>query len=257
MQPANWFVLVSLAILVAHPMPGAADEPGDESGEVGLAQRLAGGDRAEADKQRDPGRKPAEVVAFLGVGPGSTVVDLIAAGGYYTEVLSLAVGGEGTVYAQNPPRVLQFRDGANDKAMASRLEGNRLPNVQRLDLDLSEVKLAPGTVDFAITALNFHDIYNGSGSAEAQVFLGYVLKLLKPGGVLGVIDHSGSPGNDNVKLHRIEEQKVREAGKQAGFEVVEGSDLLRSPADNLASGVFDPAIRGHTDRFLLKFRKPM
>ena len=167
------------------------------------------------------------------------------------------MGGEGTVYAQNPPRVLQFRDGANDKAMASRLEGNRLPNVQRLDLDLSEVKLAPGTVDFAITALNFHDIYNGSGSAEAQVFLGHVSKLLKPGGVLGVIDHSGSPGNDNAKLHRIEEQKVREAGKQAGFEVVEGSDLLRSPADNLASGVFDPAIRGHTDRFLLKFRKPL
>jgi len=253
MKLANWFALVSLAILVAHPMAGAADQPGEAS----LAERLAGGDRAEADKKRDPGRKPAEVVAFLGVGPGSTVVDLIAAGGYYTEVLSLAVGGEGTVYAQNPPRVLQFRDGANDKAMASRLEGNRLPNVQRLDLDLSEVKLAPGTVDFAITALNFHDIYNGSGSAEAQAFLGYVSKLLKPGGVLGVIDHSGSPGNDNVKLHRIEEQKVREAGKQAGFEVVEGSDLLRSPADNLASGVFDPAIRGHTDRFLLKLRKPL
>ena len=253
MQPANWFVLVSLAILVTHPMPGAADEPGEAS----LAERLAGGDRAEADKERDPGRKPAEVVAFLGVEPGSTVVDLIAAGGYYTEVLSLAVGGEGTVYAQNPPRVLQFRDGANDKAMTKRLEEDRLPNVQRLDLDLSEVKLAPGTVDFARPALNFHDIYNGSGSAEAQVFLGHVSKLLKPGGVLGVIDHSGSPGNDNAKLHRIEEQKVREAGKQAGFEVVEGSDLLRSPADNLASGVFDPAIRGHTDRFLLKFRKPM
>ena len=251
MKLANWFALVLLAILVAHPMAA------DEAGEAGLVERLAGGDRAEADKKRDPGRKPADVVAFLGVGPGSIVIDLVAAGGYYTEVLSLAVGGEGTVYAQNPPRVLQFRDGANDKAMTSRLEGNRLPNVQRLDLDLSEVKLAPGTVDFAITALNFHDIYNGSGSAEAQAFLGYVLKLLKPGGVLGVIDHSGSPGNDNAKLHRIEEQKVREAGKQAGFEVVEGSDLLRSPADNLASGVFDPAIRGHTDRFLLKFRKPL
>ncbi len=257
MQPANWFVLVSLAILAAHPMAGAAADPAAEPGEVGLAQRLAGGDRAEADKQRDPGRKPADVVAFLGVEPGSTVVDLIAAGGYYTEVLSLAVQGGGTVYAQNPPRVLQFRDGANDKAMTKRLEGDRLPNVQRLDLDLSEVKLAPGTVDFAITALNFHDIYNGSGSAEAQAFLAHVSKLLKPGGVLGVIDHSGSAGNDNAKLHRIEEQKVREAGKQAGFEVVEGSDLLRNPADDLSTGVFDPAIRGHTDRFLLKFRKPM
>ena len=219
--------------------------------------RLAEGDRAEADKKRDASRKPEDVVAFLDVEPGMTVVDLIAAGGYYSEVLSLAVEREGRVYAQNPPRVLQFRDGANDKAMTRRLEGNRLPNVQRLDQDLSEVNLAPGTVDFAITALNFHDIYNGSGSAAAQAFLGHVSKLLKPGGVLGVIDHSGTEGNDNAKLHRIEEQKVREAAKRAGFEVVGSSDLLRNPADDLSSGVFDPAIRGHTDRFLLKLRKPM
>jgi predicted methyltransferase len=253
MKPANWLALVSLAILASYPMAAAADE----HGEVGLGERLAAGGRAEADKKRDAGRKPADVIAFLEVEPGMIVVDLIAAGGYYSEVLSLAVEGEGTVYAQNPPRVLQFRDGANDKAMTRRLEGDRLPNVQRLDQDLSEVKLAPGTVDFAITALNFHDIYNGSGSAAAQAFLGHVLKLLKPGSVLGVIDHSGSAGTDNAKLHRIEEQKVREAAEQAGFEVVESSDLLRNPADDLSTGVFDPTIRGHTDRFLLKLRKPM
>jgi predicted methyltransferase len=253
MKLANWFALIPLALLGSHPM-AAAD---NEHGKAELAVRLAEGDRAEADKKRDASRKPADVVAFLDVEPGLTVVDLIAASGYYTEVLSLAVEGEGTVYAQNPPLVLQFRDGANDKAMTKRLEGNRLPNVQRLDQDLAEVKLAPGTVDFAITALNFHDIYNGSGSADAQAFLGHVLKLLKPGGVLGVIDHLGAAGNDNAKLHRIEEQKVREAAKQAGFEVVESSDLLRNPADDLSTGVFDPAIRGHTDRFLLKLRKPM
>ena len=253
MKPANWLALVLLAILASGPMAAATNDHGD----VGLAERLAAGGRAEADKKRDTGRKPADVIAFLDVEPGMTVVDLIAAGGYYSEVLSLTVEEEGTVYAQNPPRVLQYRDGANDKAMTRRLEGNRLPNVQRLDQDLSEVKLAPGTVDFAITALNFHDIYNGSGSAAAQAFLAHVLKLLKPGGVLGVIDHSGAAGNDNSKLHRIEEQKVGEAAKQAGFEVVESSDLLRNPADDLSTGVFDPAIRGHTDRFLLKLRKPM
>ena len=253
MKPTNGLALVALAVLASYPMTSAADA----HSEAGLAERLAEGDRAEADKKRDASRKPEDVVAFLDVEPGMTVVDLIAAGGYYSEVLSLAVEREGRVYAQNPPRVLQFRDGANDKAMTRRLEGNRLPNVQRLDQDLSEVNLAPGTVDFAITALNFHDIYNGSGSAAAQAFLGHVSKLLKPGGVLGVIDHSGTEGNDNAKLHRIEEQKVREAAKRAGFEVVGSSDLLRNPADDLSSGVFDPAIRGHTDRFLLKLRKPM
>ncbi len=72
-----------------------------------------------------------------------------------------------------------------------------------------------------------------------------------------MIDHSGTEGNDNAKLRRIEEQKVREAAKRAGFEVVGSSDLLRNPADDLSTGVFDPAIRGHTDRFLIKLRKPM
>ena len=253
MKPVNWFVFVALAILVSFPMASV----GEGHGESSLAERLAASDRAEADKKRDENRKPGDVVVFLGVTPGMTVIDLIAAGGYYTEVLSLAVEGEGRVYAQNPPRVLKFRDGANDKAMTERLKGNRLPNVQRLDQDLPEIELSPGTVDVAITALNFHDIYNGSGTAAAEAFLGQVLKLLKPGGVLGVIDHSGGAGNDNAKLHRIEEDNVREAASQAGFEVIESSDLLRNPADDLSAGVFDPAIRGQTDRFLLKLRKPM
>jgi predicted methyltransferase len=253
MKPIHWLALFSLVIFALYPMAAAAGDPG----EAGLAERLAQGDRGEADKKRDPGRKPGEVVAFLDVERGWTVIDLIAGGGYYTEVLSLAVGDEGTVYAQNPPSVLKYRDGANDKAMTRRLRGNRLPNVQRLDQDLSEVTLEPGTVDFAITALNFHDIYNGSGSAAAQAFLGHVSKLLKPGGVLGVIDHSGAAGNGNDKLHRIEEKKVREAAEQAGFEVLGSSDLLRNPEDDLSAGVFDPAIRGNTDRFLLALGKPI
>ena len=257
MKPANWIAFFLLVLFASYSIAAAAED----SGEAGLVDRLAESDRGEADKKRDPGRKPAEVVAFLEVEPGWTVIDLIAGGGYYTEVLSLAVGDEGTVYAQNPPSVLKYRDGANDKAMTRRLRGNRLPNVQRLDQDLSELTLEPGTVDFAITALNFHDIYNGSGSAAAQAFLGHVSKLLKPGGVLGVIDHSGAAGNGNDngndKLHRIEEKKVREAAEQAGFEVLGSSDLLRNPADDLSAGVFDPAIRGNTDRFLLALRKPI
>lgn len=253
MKTAHWVALLSLALAALSPLTAAADG----QNEKGLAERLGAGGRAEADQKRDAGRKPADVVVFLDLQPGMTVVDLIAAGGYYTEVLSLVVGEEGQVYAQNPPRVLQFRDGANDKAMTSRLEGNRLPNVQRLDQDLSEITLAPATVDFAITALNFHDIYNGSGAEAAQDFFGRVLSLLKPGGVLGLIDHSGAAGNDNVKLHRIEEQKVLEAAKKAGFEVAGSSDLLRNPADDRSTGVFDPAVRGQTDRFLLKLRKPM
>jgi predicted methyltransferase len=254
MNSVHRFSILALVLLLGLPVLVSADRHG---GGASLAERLASGDRPETDKKRDAGRKPAEVIVFLGVAPGMTVVDLIAAGGYYTEVLAEAVGGEGKVYAQNPPRVLKFRDGANDKAMTTRLEGNRLPNVQRLDQDVSEVALPPGSVDMAITALNFHDIYNGSGREAAESFLAHVKALLKPGGVLGLIDHSGAAGNDNTSLHRIEESKVLEVVRQSGFEVAATSDLLRNPEDDLSTQVFDPAIRGKTDRFVLMLQKPL
>lgn len=211
--------------------------------------------RSAADKERDAGRKPADVVTFLGIQPGMTVMDVIAAGGWYTEVLSVAVGEDGTVYAQNPAVVLQFRDGANDKALTERLAGDRLPNVKRWDREFSDMGLAPGSLDAAITALNFHDVYNNG--AEAALGMLQVLKgLLKPGGVLGIIDHAGDAGADNASLHRIEKSKVIEAAEQAGFEVAGDSDLLANPGDDHTGNVFAPDLRGKTDRFLLKLRKP-
>lgn len=260
MRARRPLALVPLALAAAIPLlaaPVRADSHAGAGEAAPLAERLARGDRPEADRARDAGRKPAQVIAFLGVEPGMTAIDLIAAGGFYTEVLSHAVGSDGKVYAQNPPFVLRYRDGANDKAMTERLAGDRLPNVERLDRDLAEVDVPPGSVDVAITALNFHDIYHQEGGAQAaQDFLGRVLELLKPGGVLGLIDHAGSGGAGDAELHRIEEEKVLEVVRQAGFEVAATSDLLRNPDDDLTKQVFDPAIRGHTDRFLLKLRKP-
>lgn len=221
-----------------------------------LTSALARDGRAAEDRARDAGRKPAEVVAFLGIHPGARVIDLIAASGYYTEVLSLAVGPSGVVYAQNPKVVLEFRDGANDKALSRRLADDRLPNVQRLDMALSEVPIEPGSLDAAVTALNFHDLYNGRSPEAADGFLKAVLALLKPGGVLGLIDHSGDPDADNEKLHRIEESKVERAVKAAGFELEATGDLLRNADDDRKQNVFDAAIRGRTDRFVMRLRKP-
>ena len=222
-----------------------------------LAAALASGDRAAEDRARDAGRKPAEVVAFLGIGSGMTVMDLIAAGGYYTEVLSLAVGPTGRVYAQNPPRVLQFRDGANEKALSARLADGRSPNVERVDqADLTATGIAPGSLDAAITALNFHDLYNRDGGPEAAAgFLAGVRALLKPGGVLGLIDHVGDPEQDNASLHRLDVAAARPILEAAGFEI-ESSDLLRNAEDDHMMRVFDPAIRGRTDRVLYRLTKP-
>jgi predicted methyltransferase len=242
---------LAAAALLALSAGARADDSVED-----LEALLAAPTRAEADRARDAGRKPAEVVAFLGIGRGMSVVDLIAAGGFYTEVLSLAVGPKGRVYAQNTAYGLAMRDGANDKAMTARLADGRLANVARLDQEIADLGLAPGSVDAALTALNFHDVYNGSGPEAAARFLTAVYRFLEPGGVLGIVDHAGNPGADNQALHRIEERLVVDAAKAAGFEVEATSDLLRNPEDDRSRNVFDPEIRGRTDRFVLRLRKP-
>lgn len=212
--------------------------------------------RSPEDQVRDAGRKPAEVLDWLGIGPGMTVMDLVASGGWYTEVLSIAVGPEGMVYAQNPPMIYNFRDGFYDKAMSARLAGGRLANVVRLDRDINETGLQPGTLDAAITALNFHDIVNNPGGAEAGAgFLATVKALLKPGGVLGLIDHVGDSDKNNTELHRLDVEAALPIIEAAGFEMA-SSDLLRNPDDDRTAMVFNPAIRGQTDRVLYKLTKP-
>jgi len=244
------FTVLFLSFLV---IPGYANH--HESALANLEMALASESRSERDRARDAGRKPAQVIEFLGIGSGMTVVDMFAAGGFYTEVLSLTVGSEGKVYAQNPARMLQFRDGANEKAISARLAGGRLANVERLNKELTGLGLEENSIDAVITALNFHDIYNSAGPDAALGSSKIIYSILKPNGVFGVIDHQGKSGNDNASLHRIELGLVVETLEKAGFKIQQ-SDLLSNPDDSRDKGVFDPSIRGKTDRFLLLARKP-
>jgi len=210
--------------------------------------------RPDADIARDAGRQPEAVLDFLGVAEGMTVFDALAAGGYYTEVLANRVGPDGRVYAQNPTFVLRYGNGRNDRALTDRLAGDRLPNVRRLDREFQDLGVLADSVDVAITALNFHDIYNNSPEAAAAVLksLHYVLK---PGGVLGIIDHVGNKGADNKALHRIDPTLAISAAEAAGF-VVEISDVLANAEDDHSQGPFAEGLRGKTDRFVLKLTKP-
>lgn len=239
----------------AEPMPEPAEETAVEV-HADLRALLASEYRAEADRARDAGRKPADVVEFLGIDQGMRVMDVIAAGGYYTEVLSLAVGPDGEVVAQNPPGVLQMRDGANEKAISARLADDRLPNVSRLNANVGEISAEAGEFDAAITALNFHDIYNRGGPDGALASLQAIYAVLKPGGVFGIIDHVGVAGADNAELHRIEKALAVETAIAAGFVVEGDSDILANAADDHTQGVFSEGLRGNTDRFVLKLRKP-
>ena len=132
-------------------------------GQADVGSNIRDGARPESDTGREAGRKPAEVLHFLGLQESAIVIDVMASSGYYTEVLAHAVGSEGTVYAQNPPMMLKYRDGFYDKALAQRLKGGRLTNLVRLDRDMGDLGIPSESVDLAITALNFHDIYNSAG----------------------------------------------------------------------------------------------
>jgi predicted methyltransferase len=109
--------------------------------------------------------------------------------------------------------------------------------------------------------LNLHDIYNGfngqpAGEPAAVEFLKSIYDVLKPGGVLGVIDHVGIAGEDNAKLHRMQPQQARDALTKAGFIIEAESKLLANAGDDHKKGVIDPALRGHTDQFMIRARKP-
>jgi predicted methyltransferase len=111
------------------------------------------------------------------------------------------------------------------------------------------------------TSQNYHDYPDKfMGSIDPSVLNKNAYKALKPGGVYIVVDHvaeTGSGMRDTDTLHRIDPDTVRSQVTAAGFEFVGESDVLRNPADTHAIKVFDPSIRGHTDQFAFKFRKPM
>ena len=127
--------------------------------------------RSDDDKERDAQRKPDQVLTFLGLRSGDTVLDIWSSGGWYSEVLSIVVGPEGKVLSQNSPAVLAFRDGYYDQALSVRLDGDRLPNVERINTTVAEAGITPASVDFAFTALIFTMSTTARAKKEPQNFL--------------------------------------------------------------------------------------
>jgi predicted methyltransferase len=210
---------------------------------------LAAPERPAANKSRDATRKPIETVQFFGIETGDNVIDMVAAGGWFTEVLSAAVGPGGKVYSQNPA----FLVPADEKQLH-----DRLGNVQAVHVPLGQAGI--GSLDAAVTAMNLHDVYNGyagqaGGEASAVEFLKAIHAVLKPGGVLGVIDHVGIAGQDNAALHRMLPQQARDVLVKAGFTIEAESTILANSADDHTKNVFDPAIMGRTDQFMFRARK--
>lgn len=218
-----------------------------------IQQAMAHPERPEGDTARDAGRKPLEMSVFFGLREGMTLLDLSSGAGYNLDIFAAAVGPSGTVYAHNTQLGLDFRDGANRRAIEARLANSRLPNVIFWKRELDDLGLE-AEVDLAYSGLNLHDYYQFVGEEGTVQVLKAIRKTLKPGGMLGLTDHRGEADRDNIELHRIEQQLAFRMIEAAGFEIVQTSELLANPADDHSKFIFDPEIVGRTDRFLLLAR---
>lgn len=238
------------AALVAAGTLGTPAQAQDEQAER-LRTALDSPERSAEDRARDDARRPMEVIDFLGIETGMTVLDVVAAGGWYTEVLSAAVGPSGTVLSHNPEFFAQ-REGFVE---AAEMRAENLGNVELVIGDLNEAGI-DGQADAAISALNLHDMYNSGGDEAALSLLEGVYAALEPGGVFGLIDHVGVEGEDNADLHRMLPSDARRLLVEAGFEVESMSDLLENPEDDHTLGIRDASLNRNTDRFLFRARKP-
>jgi predicted methyltransferase len=224
------------------------------------AAAVASEKRFEADDASDAGRNPEAVLEFFGVQPGDVVLEMWAGGGYYTELLAHVVGERGKVVAHANTPILNFAG----EDHTNRHADNRLPNTEVLLAENNELALEADSFDAATIILNYHDLYwsseeYGWEQIDVPAFLAELYKGIKPGGTLGIVDHqavSGSPAQTGSTLHRIDSAIVIAELEGAGF-VLEGeSNVLANPEDDHTKGVFDPEIRGKTDRYVLCFRKP-
>ncbi len=249
-------LLVSMLAGLSFATP-AREAPADDA----IAAAIASAQRPAADLEQDARRRPAEILAFLGVAPGMHVMDVFSAGGYYSELLARVVGPDGEVIAYNNPPYAGFAA----KGIAERYADGRLPNVRRITATLEDLELEPASLDAAIFVMSYHDLYwrpeDGSWPAtDPGLLLEKIGAALKPGGVIVVQDHVARTGADPVdsvgRLHRIDPAIVKRDFLAAGFAPDGESTALVHPEDDHTKLVFDESVRGRTDQFLFRFRKP-
>jgi predicted methyltransferase len=251
MKTAYRLVLAASLAMGCFAAWAAADIPGY------ISAAVANPDRPAADTARDAARHPAELIAFAGLKPGDQVIDFIPGGGYFTRIFANVVGPKGRVYAITPSE-LAAKVPKMAQAMVELAEQPAFSNVVPLVQPVA-VTGDGGSVDMVWTSDNYHDIYGFFGPDHAAAADAAIFSALKPGGVFMVIDHVALPGASGTApttLHRIDPETVKAQVLAAGFKLEAQNEILKNPADPHTEKVFAPDIRGHTDQFVFKFRKP-
>jgi predicted methyltransferase len=245
------FAAIVIAAGTWGPLAAAADPT-----PANIAGAVTDPARPQADKDLDAARKPAELLTFIGVAPGQRIADVFA-GPYFDRLFATAVGPSGRVYMFIPAEVVKLKE-APALANGSKPFADH-PNVIALTGPINAFSL-PESVDVVWIRQNYHDLYDPfMGPADVPAFNKAVFKALKPGGVYVILDHAAPDGSglaDTNTTHRIDAAAVKRDMAAAGFVFVSEDNVLRNPADPRDKLVFESSIRGHTDQFIYKFRKP-
>jgi predicted methyltransferase len=244
------FVLASL--LVALPLQ-AADTPAP------ITAAIAAPERSDKDRERDAREKPAELMAFAGIRPGMKVADVFGGGGYWAELIYRAVGSEGAVTLVNNSPYWNFA--REDQKV--RFADGRLAAITRRVIETCDLKLGRGEYDLILMFMSYHDIHwvneaGGWPAIDTDSFLDQLHAALKPNGVLLIVDNAAAAGSGSTSvntLHRTDEAFARRDIEAHGFTLNQTWDGYRNPRDDYTKLVFDPAVRGKTDRFTHLYRR--
>ncbi len=239
----GWLLLGS----VLATLPVSADAIGDS---------VKAPHRTPADLERDLRSHPAEILRFAGLKPGMTVLDLFGGAGYYSEIIGRVVGPEGKVYLHNNIAYQSFVR----KALNERFAQDEMVNVVRYDAEIGELGIEDESVDLVLMTMTYHDLYYKTEGWDIDPisFFGEIYHLMKPGAVLLIVDHAAAADSGNRPaqlLHRIDEKFAQEDIQSRGFKYAGALDVLRNATDDHTKSVFDPEVRGKTDRFVHKYIK--
>jgi len=219
-----------------------------------IAAAIADSSRPQSDRDSDALREPAATLAFAGVKRGMVVGELYPCGGYFSRLLSDIVGPKGKIYGLETTRWKGCLPA--DQKMAAE------PGRSNIAIDgraFGEFVL-PQQVDLFWITQNYHDLHiKEYGAVDMAAFNRHVFASLKSGGIYFILDHQANPGTDEAQiaaLHRIEKAQIIREVTAAGFKLIAEGDFLHRAGDDHTKSIFDPAIRGKTDQYALKFAKP-
>jgi predicted methyltransferase len=230
---------------------------GNDISEV-VAAAVSNPQRLSVDLASDANRKPAQVLSFFNIKPGMTVLDLFSGGGYYAEILNSIVGEDGRVIAHTNEAYIPF----SGEVYKTRYLDGRLVRTETIISEANDIELEENSLDATLMVLTWHDFMfadpeNGWQAIDENLLLDKLCRAMKPGAVLGLIDHVANSGGDTTEvaktLHRIDPQVVRDSFTNSCFTLEAEAEFLRNAKDDHTLAVFDPSIRGQSDRFVFRF----